>query len=462
MFEAARGARSTGWLIGAGGLLGAGLAALACSGLFFDLFLAEHWDEWFPAPDPFADLVVADASGIDWLAVHRELLPSWVLSITEGDDEAKRDALLAAIAVEPGLTAAVAQMDTSIRAGDFPEIQAAFALWNRRLDADSAPFFVDVAGSRGIYVKTYRTLWDGTAQVGPHPSRVRLLTRVDRLNVVEGYLGQVSDPAEGALIVVDRVAEHTADDLWPLLDPDSLDPAAGPIQAEVRAALAPPHFAALASTAAARARLLASVVSIRGRSDCSDYIVRSVPALGFGDHDLEGMSEVAWAERGKGCPSVTPGEASAIEEATAALQDEDALPEALSALLAFALRPTAVHEARHVADAIAFGAVDAVACPGCPDGFASRAELSAYLASFAADGVAGAAWVQACGATKRGWGSHVAAFQAIATMLTDERCDAEIPADLSHRARELEIDWLMREEAVTLPPEFPAAVRWPE
>ena len=461
MFDNTRAAGSTGWTVMGGGALGAALATAACGGLFFDLFVADRWDDWFPAADPLADLAGVDASGIDWLTVHRELLPGYILALNRGDAELAKAALQSAVASDPALVAAVDQMKSAADAQDFDAISAAFRFWNGRMDALGVPWFASPAGGQSLYAKTYRTLWDGSATIGAVSPRIRLLTRVDRLNVVEGYLGAVSDPAEGALVVVDRVAEHAADDLWPLLDPESLDPMAGPVSVEVKAWLTGDQFEVLAATAPDRARLIAAVRDIRERA-CSRFVVNDIPARGFPEDDLAVFAETAWSERGQSCPSVKAAESAAIREASGALADADGLPEALDGLLAFSLRATAIHESRHLGDLLAFGDLEAVPCPGCPEGESlGRGELSAYLSSFAAPDVASCAWVQACAATRRGWGSHAAAFGAIAGVLSHDPCDVAIPPGLPERAHELEIDWLMREDPVTLSAEFPRRVRWP-
>ncbi len=297
---------------------------------------------------------------------------------------------------------------------------------------------------------------------GEQVPAVRLLTRVDSLNVVEGYLGLTADPGTGALVLADRVAEHALEDLWPLLDPESADPQAGPLVAEMRAGIAPDALATLEAHAPARRAMMDAVRHIRDRRECgSRFRIFDVPYAGFAADEVTAMSDYAWVDRGEECPRLRVEEARAIAAGSA---DKEELTPAVEALLAWATRASAIHEGRHAADAVRFGDAEDVECDGCPAELdpEARAEASAYVESFAHEGTAAAAWWQACSVEIATYGAHSRAMSAIVAELAPEGCQGPVPEELPRRARELADRWFRRRELVALPADWPERVRIPE
>ena len=95
-----------------------------------------------------------------------------------------------------------------------------------------------------------------------------------------------------------------------------------------------------------------------------------------------------------------------------------------------------------------------VACPGCPGDFPEwgRSELSAYLASFATDGVAASSLLRACLAADQGYSSkHTAAMELINMSFALDGCRAGVPIDFPALAAEMELDLFGRSDTATTP-----------
>jgi hypothetical protein len=472
------------------------LASLLGASLSLTLFLSArhllgpHWTSFRagetdlsgrPRYDPPFAVSQQTFAAIDLAAVHQRLFPGWMIAHAHaGSPSANLEAerayaeLAAAVAPDANLAALLDELHrlvVSAPVAGAHRIQYLLWAWSEYLDQRGAPFWLTghVFLRRGwprFYTLSYRVLADRTVTVGDARHRARLLSRADETNIEELYLGQTSNEREGALVVVDRVAELASEQLWPLLAadaepllPDGDRPFAPLVRAEARALLPPARFEALAATAADRARLLRAVAAMRRRSRCgSDYDLPTVAIRGFSDRELAQLAALACRDRGAVCPTATDEESAAVAEASHRLRAAPDLEPAVAALVAFAARSVVTHEIRHAADAAVAGGPDRpVACPGCPPALppAAREELSAYLTSFAAPAVAYTALLQSCAIDD---GPHGAALRFARDHLLPNGCAAP-PPDLPRRAAALEHALFDRAEPITLPPDFPVEIR---
>lgn len=474
-------ARSDDWLgialpaaiaaVGLGGAVCAGLAlsVIGTSGAFDDL---SAWWSAPPAWEPRFAVDPAMTGGIDHAGLHEKLLPTWVIAGgyrgSPAGDAAYAEAttaVLSAIAPDPNLTALFQDLDAGVRAGpvsDPERLLQRSAAWSRYLAERGVPWRVHgtvrgVGEGGSFTLKTYHVLAAFEARIddearGPSTAHVEIVTRTDGLNVVEGYLGAVTDGEDGARVIVDRLETFALDALWPLFDgaPSGGGSAlASAVVAEASAAMPADAVAALRATAADRRRIVAAVAAIRERRGCGGrFVINRVPWDGFGAED--DLAEVAARDSGQACPGVTVNEAALIDAASSEIRQTPGVIEALEALVAFAARPTVIHEVRHVADG-GYGADVACVtdCESLP--LEARAELSAYLASFAAPGSSATALVQACGQRELG-GAHGAALQAISFVAS--ACEEGLP-ELSAAARAEEAAFFGRKASISLPPEMP-------
>src|SRR5690606_10919484 len=121
------------------------------------------------------------------------------------------------------------------------------------------------------------------------------------------------------------------------------------------------------------------------------------------------------------------------------------LPRALEALVAWAARHVAVHEARHRLDHADWGFGTPPPCPGCPPlDDRARIEASAYLSTLAS-GEAVMGLVQGCSVLDAGGaGAGERALRAVLSAM-EVACDAAPPADLRERAADVSAAWFERE-----------------
>ncbi|MCO4743268.1 MAG: hypothetical protein KC912_00675 [Proteobacteria bacterium] len=416
---------------------------------------------------------------IDLERVHAELLPVWQSRLARHGPEATstKDALAsleAAVAPDPNLELLLDEMARlASRPGRDPErlLYLTWA-WSAYLDQSSLPWVVqgsvrlDGDGGGIFYTKNYEVAADLAVPVGLHEVRARVVERVDQTNVVERYLGQASDPEDGALIVVDRVREVALDLVWPLLR-DNDHPHAAAVQAEAFAALSPYAARRLVDTAEARARMVAAVRGIRSRHACgSRFVVPMLPWDGFEEGMQTRFFDYAEASTTSRCPTVTHPEAVAIQEASRRLKQEPELEAALEELVAWVARGVVVHEARHIADGLD-GHLDngAYLCAACEDGLSdwSRAEASAYVASLSEVG-GSVELAEMCGmaaAPDRLPEHYRTAIAEILKRLGPESCSAPLPDRIS-KARRIEQTWFQRTSRITLqdfPERLPVSAR---
>lgn len=307
--------------------------------------------------------------------------------------------------------------------------------WNAALERAGLAIHLDATletDPRGpvLAVNVYRVAFEGAVMVGPRKVRARLLQRIDRTNLVESWLGVVSEGHDSARVVLDRVRDASLDVLWPLLDPSRRDPPARALLRELRAALPPEHVETLTDTAAVRATALRVAGEINARRRCgSPLTMPRVPWRGFGPEGCRVLLDAAVPPGSELCPRVTTPEALALAEATVTLAGTPRLEAALSALVGHLARSVVVHEARHAADR----AAGEPRCVSCPDRLnaAARSELRAYLASLADPVTGHTALRQVCHAGLDA--AHAAAWREARGALGGDPC-AEPPPDLRERA----------------------------
>jgi hypothetical protein len=87
-----------------------------------------------------------------------------------------------------------------------------------------------------------------------------------------------------------------------------------------------------------------------------------------------------------------------------------------------------------------------------------RAEVSAYLASFAAEALGQVALLQACGVDPERKEAHSAALGYLLPKLLPNGCAGAVPDDWYERARVLDRELFGREETIVLPAQFPEAL----
>ncbi|MEM9452997.1 MAG: hypothetical protein AAGF11_02375 [Myxococcota bacterium] len=428
-----------------------------------------------PAPDQ-----------VDLRRVHTELLPHWLIArsrrtrgLGASPEEAAFKALRAAVAPDPNLAMLLDELhDLSAPSRLAEDPRRALYLswaWSHYLGQHQAPFLIQgtIRGSKlgpifsaGIY-EIHSNAMVG---LGSSAYRVQLVSRIDRTNLREQYLGAAGH--DGAVLVIDRLLDFAAAEVWPLLDPwlelelDGRRNFAGPVRAEARRQLSAAALDRLAASAKARWAITRTLRAIeRRRAACgSGFRINDVPWSGFSEERLGRLEDVALRHAERACPGITLGEVWALGEASEALHPDPELLAALQELVAWTAQHVAVHEARHLADdGLVEGFDEPLACASCAEhmGISSRAELSGYLASMAWSPSPTLALYQACRSLAGEHGRITAAGEPHreALKLFQRRvgpvCLDGPPPELRALARHLEVEMLGRSEVMALPTDFP-------
>jgi hypothetical protein len=424
---------------------------------------------------------------IDMATVHGVLFPEWIVACAhalshERWEQARQAfaALHAAVQDDATLVAILDELQSLVGGDAWRGAQRILALykgWSDYLARNGIPYEVRAVVHEGgegppwVSARFYRTVAAFTVRVGARTVEANLVRRVDSLNLRELYLGEAREEGGSARILVDRVSDLALSELWPLL---CAPPAAAVtawtdvqwsfaprVAAEIAAALPPDALTLLQGAACARAQLERVARQIEERADCgSRYGINFVPWNGFGADTLTSLGRRAEATAGAACPDVTPEEAADAALYSRALAFAPRLRPNLERLVAWAARPTAIHEARHVADHLDEQAGKPLRCASCGRLPApSLAELSAYLASFADPATGYAALYQACSLEQSPTlGPQVFALAVILPRLLPEGCTGVLPDDIPARAADLQQELLGRYDALTLGGEFPATV----
>jgi hypothetical protein len=342
--------------------------------------------------------------------VHAELWPAWVVARSPEDKRAAADALAQALAADPGLSAIAAALTS-----DPDGVAAQVDLWNAALEARHADWALGVTLSGAVGVKSYRVLARPVARIGGREVPVRVALRVDRLNIVEGWLGLAEDVGQ-PIVVADRVADFAFDVLWPDLDPGATDPLAPAVRSAAEQALGATVLAPLVATAPARGAMVRARQAVEERrARCgSDFVLR----FGWSGPDRLGdLYRWAEAERSEDCPGLAPAEADALARGSLRIRRDPDLTDALEALVAWAARGVVVHEGRHGLDHEDWGVGTPPPSELVPLDGRARTEASAYVSALASsEGLV--AWVQGCDVVRSGdGGSARVALQTIAQEL---------------------------------------------
>lgn len=405
--------------------------------------------------------------GVDLEAVHGALWTDWVVAQSRPDIErrrAARDALRAAIAADANLTALFDELTAILDGGELADERVReralwlTRAWNQYLDGGDQPYFLNahVMLSPGpvFYALAYRVIADTQGTVDGEPSRVRVVRRLDTLNLRERYTGYVSSVAEGALVIGDRTVQFALDRIWPTF---GVEPGAGSrpaafakaLAAEARAGLSSEAIAVLAGSADARRRALAVHEAIVARRACGSRFI--VPDLPWDGHDPRALDKMArYVEEGS-CPSITAEEVATLRDATTSLRSHGGLLGAIDELAWWCVRGIAVHELRHVADDVDLDDEDDLPCERCPAGTSTavRAEASAYLAELAWSEAPALSLLDACTVADEADGLHARAATII-LQAGGWTCDDAPPEDLPSQARALEREMFGRSEAIVV------------
>jgi hypothetical protein len=439
-------------------------------------------------PQPFRPVYPVDPrilSSIDMARVHGRLVPAWIISLGRtpngiGYWEAERtfSALRDEAGKDPNLGALLDRLHEKLMdtVYDFRgEVRLLFKGWNDYMVRAGVPFRLEyhmerTAHGPEIRVRSYRVVAHVPISAERAPYHVLLLAREDRTNLVEAFFGQTATDPDTALVITDRIADYAVDRLWPLFDTE--DPTAEPepalvdkVRREARSALGDAVIDRLASDFSVHRALETEVAGLGHRRGCGgSVIIERVPWDGLSDRALALVNRVAQKNEKRGCPRLTVNDAGRLGAISQALRENEALEQALGRLAGWLTRAVAVHEARHLADERAAPEAGAPGpCRGCPQSLDYRvqSEISAYLASFATEGVGYVALLQACGADAHSRASHSVALDFLLPRLLVDGCEGPIPDDLYARAAALRDHLFGRDGSIELPNVFPESVPVP-
>lgn len=473
------------------GRLITGLVLLAIPlvvGWLYEFELRRAWRRMMlPAPSP-ATMASAKA-GLE--RVHAELLPNWIIAVSRAQArhapgepcapcEEAFAALVAELPDQPALIECLERWrdlttDPATLLDNADAILENTKRWNALMEQGKQPWWVDsnimrTQSGAFFYTKSYKVISDHRVQVGPSQQRARFVIRVDNTNVRESMLGHASVHHDGAILLVDRLQDFAIQEVWPLLDPgpeaDALrtkrELAFGPVvRQEIAQVLPAQTLALLANTARHRLALRQVIEAVRARQSCgSTFIIRDLPWDGLHPDEHDPVLARARADHGEDCPALTEDEAKRLIEASDALRaGGEPLRRAVAVLVAAVARGTFVHELRHAGDHHAMGDMDTpLPCAACDEARMSpmtRAELSAYLASFAAEQMAATSLYQACSLDLTRMSAHTRALQYILIETGHFSCEKPPPADLRKLAQDLENRYFGRSDAIVIPADFP-------
>ncbi len=442
-----------------------------CGSRVLEILRGDRWltgeRRYVPVAAPDPDVLAR----VDLELLHERLLPRWGLGLGWGrrstEEERAFDAALEEAGQDPNLEALLLELREAARtdaARQSSRIAHLTWAWNYYLTQLDAPWYLECnvevgAGSNRLIVQTYRVRRRTSARVGTGSYPLLVLARADHLNVDDAALGRAGLRDGVAQVLVDGVHEHAMRRVWPLLHELSSNETrtdghfARAVSEEVRAVLTPEHYAILARTAPSYRALLLMRESVQMREDCgSRFRIGHPTARGYSPAFQGRLAQIAEADQDSSCPAVTLAEVATIEQESAVLAGTKGLDAALDALTDHLVRGVAVHEARHVADqerARAF--TRPLPCPACPDelGVIARAEVSAYLASFAASSTGVSSLHQAC-RVATGDSDNAVALGFLLPQLLPEGCAAGPPSDLHRRARQLEQALFRRSQPIAV------------
>jgi hypothetical protein len=419
-------------------------------------------------------------ASVDMAKVHGQLLPAWFISLQHSPHSIGRTAAEGAFRAlrdeagkDPNLGLLLDLLRDQLMAGTYDfrgDVRALFKGWNDYLAQASVPFRLEhhvERTQRGplVHVRSYRVLAEVPMLERGSDRHVLLLARQDHTNLVEAFLGQTSLEPGTALIIVDRVAEYAVDQLWPLFaqpKATSESELASKVRDEALRAVGAPVAEILARTYEVHRTLQSEVAALSNRKGCgSGVIIERVPWDGLSERTMALVNRVAHKNERRHCPKVTMQDAARVSTISRELREHGELESALGTLTGWLTRAVAAHELRHLDDDAATPEDRVKApCRDCPAWFdySTRAEVAAYLASFASPGLGYVALLQACGNAAERRGSHSIALEYILQQLLTSGCTGPIPDDFYARAATLRSLLTGRSERVELPAALPAVV----
>jgi len=435
-------------------------------------------EPWLPCFDPNA------IESIDFEAVHAHLLPEWVIalhhdpySVGSSREQRRFDALIAEAGKDPNLALLLRRLRDRATLGvslHALEISQLLDGWNHTMQQAGLPWYVaydSVESARGgrLYTRCYHVQADVLVPVGPQTHGVRLLSRVDSTNVAEAFFGQTSTEEQRALVVGDRVAEFALERLWPMMEPQldakcsEMDRAFAPaLRHEASQWLSDDTLESLRQGAMLRHQLIERLQEIERKKGCGRWLaVDHVPWNGLSEKGRSIIARAAQVNERKRCDRLTHKDAQWLIGVSEALSSDEKLKDSLGQLAAWLARAVASHEVRHLADGVP-GRV--LTCDACPEGMSERAkaEVSAYVASFASKRTAFVALYQACGVevpVSHGSGD---ALRFVLGVLMPQGCESPPPNNLVEQARLL--DWILfkRVQPIEITDTFPKSVPLPK
>jgi hypothetical protein len=449
-----------------------GVLAFVVAGVAWSI---PHWPNawrWLTGREPlYMPEHPANLEKVDLELVHRDRWDTWISAagptpsgVPDASVESARMEMLEAIAADQNLTELFEELDeivTSPRLRDEAVQRRARWLvraWNHYLEREAQPYFVhaNVIGGPMFVAHAYEVVARATGTIDGDEARIRVLSRLDSLNLREAVLGAPSSADEGAIVVADQLLELALDHLWPMLaepgDPMQRTFAPAVVE-ELRAGLPAETFALLERTATTRRSLVDSRASIMDRG-CSPVWLRQVPFDGLDRKQLDGLAERT--DVGP-CAGVKNEELHALWKGSEELQRHEGLREATERLTAVAARSIAVHELRQVADELEYGSSDEWRpCGPCgaEDGEHTRQVAAAYLAEIAWSQTPAITLYRICWSTGDDMGpsgrARAAAMGAIGL-----QCPDGVPADVEARAQQLEREQFGHGVPIALGEDFP-------
>lgn len=445
-----------------------GLAAASAAGYWAWVTLAvavEDIDSPVHAPE------VTRLGDIDLYDVHTRLWPN--VCYANDDTEAAQlawEALATAVGSDPALAKVTAGFRT---AEDLPLAERAdeerqlVADWNDHLERKKIPLELQipigasVREDRTVCLLAYAVVAEFAVTGFDAPIQVRLGSREDRVNIVEGYLGHASNLTQRAFVTVDRVANESADTLWPLLDTardDERDELtrhfASRVRKEIHAGLDPGTVEVLQSTAGSRRAL----VEIKDALDDRRAVCRSgivfplyLPVRGYSTETIDSLRDRA-APEGTACAPITFPEHERLRDASWELAHTPGLRDAVRELAALGARGTVVHEVRHVLDQ----GIE-LECEQCPRTIrdARRREFSAYLATLAHSPAPYTDMYLMCRFAMQSRSGHGQASRYALSQVLDGGCLGPLPDNVHERAQKAERALLGRSDTIALPATYP-------
>lgn len=422
---------------------------------------------------PFFSESESTLDGVDLDALHSALLPNWFIAVSNDSPEAAEllRAVRNAVASEDRLLELVDEFAAAVglagieRAIRFEQLVVE---WNDYLDSRERHFVLILPMSTSQRQHFYALSYFGVARFDYEPDDgepipVRLVTRLDNLNVREAYLGHAGALEGVASIVVDRIAESAANRVWPLLaeDPfeglsDLQDHFREAVRAELAAALGS-DFAALETAAPARHALVRVQDAIDERRACgAAFRLRRLPLRGFNEEQIIEFDAIASARNRSVCPDLKGTELAMLEDASRTLRQIPGIRAGVQALTAVLARTVTHHEIRHIIDFRTGLDCD------CPSWAREQTvqELSAYLASMANSAAPATLLYTLCEDHAAGLtGQHQRALNLAFERVLDDGCLGPIPDDLPGRARQAEEWYFGRASEFELPRDYPDRVR---